>query len=60
MILTRNTMKQAGKGAIEVLVETGTSRDNVSRLARKESWQVEVIEVEERCIPTVHFGQAVV
>ncbi|MFZ5915824.1 MAG: sulfurtransferase TusA family protein [Chloroflexota bacterium] len=46
VILTRNAMQKVGKGRIEVLVETGTSRDNVSRLARKEGWQVEVTEVE--------------
>jgi len=46
VILTRNAMQKVGKGHIEVLVETGTSRDNVSRLARKEGWQVEVTEVE--------------
>ena len=44
VILTRNAMKKAGKMTIEVLVETGTSRDNVSRMARKEGWQVDVVE----------------
>lgn len=47
VIITRNAMKQAGKGPIEVLVETGTSRDNVSRMARKEGWQVEVHDAED-------------
>jgi len=46
VILTRKAMKKAGQGPIEVLVETGTSCDNVSRMARKEGWQVEVLEVE--------------
>lgn len=46
VIITRNAMKRAGQGLIEVLVETGTSRDNVSRMAHKEGWQVEVLEVE--------------
>lgn len=47
VIVTRNAMKQAGNGQIEVLVETGTSRDNVSRMARKEGWQVEVQETAD-------------
>ncbi len=47
VLVTRKAMKKAGQGTIEVLVETGTSRDNVSRMARKEGWQVEVIEVED-------------
>jgi tRNA 2-thiouridine synthesizing protein A len=47
VIVTRSAMKKAGAGPIEVLVETGTSRDNVSRMARKEGWQVEVLEIED-------------
>jgi len=47
VIVTRNAMKKAGQGAIEVLVETGTSRDNVSRMARKEGWQVQVLAMED-------------
>jgi tRNA 2-thiouridine synthesizing protein A len=47
VILTRSAIQDAVKGSIEVLVETGTSRDNVSRMARKEGWQVEVREVED-------------
>jgi TusA-related sulfurtransferase len=47
VIITRNAMKRAGKGSIEVLVETGTSRDNVSRMARKEGWHVEVLDAED-------------
>ena len=41
VIMTRNAMA-AGVGVLEVWVETGTSRDNVSRMARKEGWRVEV------------------
>ncbi len=47
VIITRNAMKKEGKGTIEVLVETGTSRDNVSRMARKEGWQVEIQETAD-------------
>lgn len=47
VIITRSAMKKLGKGPIEVLVETGTSRDNVSRMAKKEGWQVEVVELED-------------
>lgn len=47
VIVTRNAMKKVDEGPIEVLVETGTSRDNVSRMARKEGWQVDIQEVED-------------
>jgi hypothetical protein len=44
--MTRNAMA-AGVGVLEVWVETGTSRDNVSRMAHKEGWQVEVRDVKD-------------
>ena len=47
VIVTRNEMKKTGKGTIEVLVDTGTARENVSRLARREGWQVQVLENED-------------
>lgn len=46
VIMTRNAMA-AGVEVLEVLVETGTSRDNVSRMARKEGWWVEVQDVKD-------------
>jgi hypothetical protein len=45
--MTRNTIKKSDQGTFAVLVETGTSRDNVSRMAHKEGWQVEVQEVAD-------------
>ncbi len=47
VIMTRNAIKVAGEGPLEVLVETGTSRDNVSRMAHREGWQVEVQDIED-------------
>lgn len=44
VVLTRKKMKQMGEGAFEVIVETGTSRDNISRLAKNEGWDIKVSE----------------
>jgi hypothetical protein len=44
--MTRNAMA-SGVEVLEVWVETGTSRDNVSRMARKEGWQAEVQDNED-------------
>ena len=46
VIMTRNAMA-AGMSVLEVWVETGTSRDNVSRMAHKEGWRVEVRDVKD-------------
>ncbi|MCX7838670.1 MAG: sulfurtransferase TusA family protein [Anaerolineae bacterium] len=35
-------LSQVGSGLVEILVDTGTSRDNVARLARKAGWSVEI------------------
>lgn len=44
VVLTRKKMKEMGRGTFEVLVETGTSRDNITRLANHEGWNIEVKE----------------
>ena len=44
VVLTRNKMKQMGRGTFEVIVDTGTSRDNISRLAKNEGWDINVRE----------------
>jgi TusA-related sulfurtransferase len=42
VILTNRKMKEMGKGVFEILVDTNTSRENISRLAQQTGWDVEV------------------
>lgn len=45
VLLTLETIKKIGKGEIEILVDTDTSRENVSRAAQSMGWQIsEVVE----------------
>jgi len=53
VIETRKKLMQMGNGVLEVVVDTGTSRDNVKRMAEKEGWSVEVNEKEEEVILTL-------
>jgi len=46
-LLTRQALQNADKGSIEVLVDSGTARENVSRLAEKAGWAVAVEEQAE-------------
>ncbi len=46
VLLARKAMEE-GEFPIEVLVDTGTSRDNVSRVAQKAGYKVRVEEKEE-------------
>ncbi len=43
-MLAREAMKKVGKGTIEILVDSITSRENVSRLARNSGWNVTMEE----------------
>jgi tRNA 2-thiouridine synthesizing protein A len=47
VILTNRKIKEMGKGAFEILVDTDTSRENISRLAQQLGWCVEVNKIEE-------------
>jgi len=47
VILTSKKIKELEKGVFEVLVDTDTSRENVSRFAQRSGWQVEVDRMED-------------
>jgi tRNA 2-thiouridine synthesizing protein A len=47
VVLTNKKIKELGKGMFEVLVDTETSKENVSRLAEQAGWTVEVQVVGE-------------
>lgn len=39
-LLTRQALKKASKGTVEVIVGSATARENVSRTAQNLGWQV--------------------
>ncbi len=46
-MLTSKAIKKLNKGAIEVLADSSTARDNVSRLGKNSGWAVTVEEQPE-------------
>jgi tRNA 2-thiouridine synthesizing protein A len=46
VLMTMQEIKKTGKGEIEVLVDTDTSKENVSRAANSQGWQVEKVAEE--------------
>lgn len=44
VILTMNKIKEMGSGEIEILVDTDTSKENVSRAALSKGWEVRDIQ----------------
>lgn len=41
-LMTQQVIKKMDNGFIEVLVDSGTARENVSRLARSAGWSVDI------------------
>lgn len=46
VLLALNEIKKISKGEIVVLVDTDTSRENVSRAATAQGWQVRSVDPE--------------
>lgn len=46
-MLAQEALKKAGKGTVEVLVDSDTALENVSRVARNSGWNVTVEEQPE-------------
>ena len=44
VMLVKNSLKNIEKGTVEVLVDSGTARDNVSRFAKNSGWRVTINE----------------
>jgi len=46
VLITLNEMKKMNKGELVILVDTDTSKENVSRAATTQGWQVKRVEPE--------------
>ncbi|MFN3535604.1 MAG: sulfurtransferase TusA family protein [Desulfatiglandales bacterium] len=44
VMMTLEAIKRLGKGEIDVLVDTDTSKENVMRLAQSQGWDVSGLE----------------
>lgn len=47
VLMTLDEIKKMDKGEIEVLVDTDTSKENVSRAAESQGWQVTEVKKED-------------
>ena len=47
VMLTKKALAGLDSGRVEVLVDTATSRNNVSRFAENKGWSVDVEELDE-------------
>jgi len=47
VVLANRKIKEMGKGVFEVLVDTDTSRENITRLAQQTGWDIEVKKIND-------------
>ncbi len=47
VVKVKNKLAELKEGTLEVLVDTGTAKDNVSRMANNAGWKVEVKAQED-------------
>ncbi len=47
VMLARQAINEVNRGTVEVLVDSGTARDNVSRLGKKSGWAVTIEDRSE-------------
>ncbi|MGI6427322.1 MAG: sulfurtransferase TusA family protein [Natronincolaceae bacterium] len=47
VIVTMNEMKKVNKGEITIMVDTDTSKENVSRAAKNQGWEVADVQSED-------------
>ena len=53
VVITRSKMDEIGQGEFEVIVDTATSRDNITRMSEKKGWTVDVKEDGDDFILTI-------
>ncbi|MBW1798426.1 MAG: sulfurtransferase TusA family protein [Deltaproteobacteria bacterium] len=46
VLMTMDEIEKVNKGEIQVLVDTDTSKENVSRVAESKGWQVKDVQEE--------------
>ena len=51
-MLARQALQKLSRGSLEVIVDNGTSRENVSRIAKNLGWE---IDIDERSEDDVHI-----
>ena len=54
VVKVRNKLTELKEGLLEVMVDTGTARDNITRMANNNGWKVETKEQGEEYLLTIN------
>jgi len=53
VVAVRNKLLEMEKGILEVLIDTGTSKDNITRMAKNAGWKVGAREEDGEYLLTI-------
>ncbi|RJQ28525.1 MAG: SirA family protein [Peptococcaceae bacterium] len=53
VLMVKREMEKRGVGMVKVLANTAPARENISRLARNQGWQVTIAAAGEDCLITL-------
>jgi TusA-related sulfurtransferase len=53
VLMVKRKMEKRSEGTIKVLVNTAPARENISRLARNQGWQITIAAAGEDCLITL-------
>lgn len=53
VVAVRNKLLEMKKGILEVSVDTGTSKDNITRMVTNTGWKVEIREESEEYLMVI-------
>lgn len=53
VLMTMDEIKKVGQGEINILVDTETSKENVSRAAQSKGWQIKQVQEEDEAFRVI-------
>ncbi|MCL6559711.1 MAG: sulfurtransferase TusA family protein [Firmicutes bacterium] len=53
VLITKREMDRLGRGAFQVLVDTAAARDNITRLAKNQKWEISIEQKDEEFLLTL-------
>lgn len=54
VLIAKREMDRLGRGTFQVLVDTAAARDNITRLAKNQKWEISVEQRDEEFLLTIN------
>ena len=53
VVIARKKMDEIGQGVFQIIVDTGVSRDNITRMATNQGWSVDIDQNDDDFLLTI-------